>query len=189
MSLATAWWLWKSRRCEFQRVTLEYTLELRSCRDEPTQGIAGGLVASIGLCKANFFSSPLRKLRASRHGLGLARAKERLRNRLPTGFAVSSRNGSRFRSRRPGLTIWLTHQRARKNRALARGQFTGLLKFSVRFGECAVKRCWFSVGANPTRQLGHSGRPLRRPRLPDSPPDAERGTVGGGNRACLAEGL
>ena|SRR5438309_1776759 len=33
-------------------------------------GIAGGLVASIGLCKANFFSSPLRKLRASRHGLG-----------------------------------------------------------------------------------------------------------------------
>ena len=143
MSLATAWWLWKSRRCEFQRVTLEYTLELRSCRDEPTQGIAGGLVASIGLCKANFFSSPLRKLRASRHGLGLARAKERLRNRLPTGFAVSSRNGSRFRSRRPGLTIWLTHQRARKNRALARGQFTGLLKFSVRFGECAVKRCWF----------------------------------------------
>ena len=26
------------------------------------------------------------------------------------------------------------------------------------FGVCAVQRCWFSVGANPTRQLGHSSR-------------------------------
>jgi hypothetical protein len=23
---------------------------------------------------------------------------------------------------------------------------------------CAVQRCWFSVGVNPTRQLGHSSR-------------------------------